>query len=66
MEAIKKQTESAQILMQELGQKTQEQQEAFQQLTLQSWASYLEFLSTPLSVYQQSVQALDTEQQANE
>src|SRR6266516_2368421 len=57
MEAIKKQTESAQILMQELGQKTQEQQEAFQQLVLQSMGSYLEFLSTPLSAYQQSVQA---------
>ena len=66
MEAIKKQTESAQILMQELGQKTQEQQEAFQQLALQSMASYLEFLSTPLSAYQRSVQALDAEQQANE
>src|SRR6266516_4549561 len=57
MEAIKKQTESAQILMQELGQKTQEQQEAFQQLALQSMASYFDFLSTPLSAYQQSVQA---------
>ena len=74
MEAIKKQTESAQILMQELGQKTQEQQEAFQQLALQSMASYLEFLSPPLSVYQQSVQAaqaaiqqpLDAEQQVKE
>src|SRR6266702_2879683 len=66
MEAIKKQTESSQNLMQELGQKTQEQQEAFQQLALQSMGSYLEFLSTPLSAYQRSVQALDAEQQANE
>jgi len=74
MEAIKKQTESAQILMQELGQKTQEQQEAFQQLALQSMASYFDFLSTPLSAYQQSVQAAQAaiqhpaaaEQQVNE
>ena len=57
METLKSQAESARTLMQELGQKTQEQQEAFQQLAQQSMTSYLDFLQAPFSAYQQSVQA---------
>ena len=71
MEALKEQTESAQSLMQELEQKTQQQLEAFQQLALQSMKSYFEFLSTPLSAYEQLVQAAtrqvqNTEQKSDE
>ena len=57
MEALKGQVESARILLQELGEKNQEQQEAFQQLTKQSLVNYFDFLSDPLSAYQQSVEA---------
>jgi pyrroloquinoline quinone (PQQ) biosynthesis protein C len=74
MEALKNQAESARSLMQELGQKTQEQQVAFQQLAQQSMANYLDFLQAPLSTYQKSVEAaqaatrqmLDAVQKANE
>jgi DNA repair protein RadC len=65
MEALKNQAESARSLMQELGQKTQEQQ---------SMANYLDFLQAPLSTYQKSVEAAqaatrqmpDAMQKANE
>jgi hypothetical protein len=60
MEALKSQVESARTLMQELGQKNQEQQEAFQQLAQQSMANYFDLLSDPLSAYQQSVEAAQT------
>src|SRR5947199_10597130 len=60
MEALKGQVESASTLMQELGQKTQEQQEAFQQLAQQSMANYFDFLQDPLSAYQKSMEAAQT------
>jgi pyrroloquinoline quinone (PQQ) biosynthesis protein C len=74
MEALKGQVESARTLMQELGQKNQEQQEALQQLAQQSMVSAFDFLQAPLSAYQKSMEAaqavtrqmLDAMQKSNE
>ena len=57
VEVLKSQAESARTLMQELGQKTQERQEAFQQLAQQSMANYMDCLQAPLTAYQKSMEA---------
>jgi hypothetical protein len=59
MEMLKSQGESARTMVQELQQKTMEQQEAFQQLAQASTETYLNFLRDPLSAYQQLVEATE-------
>ena len=60
VETLKSQAESARALVEELQQRTQEQQEAFQRLTQESMDAYMDFFRDPLSVYQQTVDAAQT------
>ena len=55
MEVLKSQVESSQTLIQEVGQQTQKQQEAFQRLARESVALSTDFLLVPLSYYQRAV-----------
>jgi len=59
-EILAAQAESMQTLMQELGQQVKKQQEALQTLANQSVESYADFLRTPLSYYQQTLDAAET------
>lgn len=59
VEMLKSQAESARTMVQELQQKTLEQQEAFQQLAQESTETYLNFLRDPLSAYQRVVEATE-------
>lgn len=59
-EILKGQAESMQTLMQELGQQVKKQQEALQKLANESVESYVDFLRTPLSYYQQTLDAAET------
>jgi signal transduction histidine kinase len=53
-------TESMLSLMQEMGKQVKKQQEALQTLANQSVESYSDFLRTPLSYYQQTLDAAET------
>ena len=55
MEVLKNQVESTQTLIQEVGQQTQKQQEAFQRLARESVGFYIDFLLAPLFYYQRAV-----------
>jgi hypothetical protein len=55
IDALKKQGESAQTVMQELTEQYHKQQEAFQTLTTASVHAYMQFLSAPLSSYQSAL-----------
>jgi hypothetical protein len=55
MEVLKSQVESTQTLIQEVGQQTQKQQEAFQRLARESVGFYSDFLLAPLFYYQRAV-----------
>jgi pyrroloquinoline quinone (PQQ) biosynthesis protein C len=59
VEMLKSQAESSLALVQELQQKAQEQQEAFQQLAQASTETYLDFLRDPLSAYQRVLDATE-------
>lgn len=59
-DAVKGQTEATRTLMQELGQKVQEQQAVFQQLARESMDAYMGFLQGPLSYYQQALKTANT------
>jgi len=60
VEVLKSQAENARKMMQELGQQTQKQQEAFQALMHESVNAYLDFFRTPFSYYQQALEAYET------
>jgi uncharacterized protein YukE len=60
VETLKSQVESARTLIEELQQKTQEQQEMFQRLTKESMEAYMSFFRDPLAAYQQTVEAAQT------
>ena len=55
MEVLKNQVESTQTLIQEVGQQTWKQQEAFQRLARESVGFYIDFLLAPLFYYQRAV-----------
>jgi signal transduction histidine kinase len=59
-EILEGQAESMQTLMQEMGKQVKKQQEALQTLANQSVESYSDFLRTPLSYYQQTLDAAET------
>src|SRR6266567_3743263 len=58
-EILAAQAESMQTLMQELGRQVKKQQEALQTLANQSVESYIDFLRTPLTYYQQTLDATE-------
>jgi len=60
VEILERQAESMRTLMQELEQQARKQQEALQTLALESAESYIDFLRTPLSYYQQLLAAAET------
>jgi len=60
VEVLKSQAENARKMMQELGQQTQKQQEAFQALMHESVNAYLDFFRTPFSYYQLALEAYET------
>lgn len=65
MEVLKSQVESTQTLIQEVGQQTQKQQEAFQRLARESVGFYIDFLLAPLFYYQRAVrQAMEAAETA--
>src|SRR5437016_1908866 len=55
MEVLKGQVESTQTLIQEVGQQTQKQREAFQRLARESVGFSIDFLFAPLFYYQRAV-----------
>ena len=59
IEVLKSQAGVTRSLMQELGQQSQKQQEAFQALAQQSMEAYREFLFTPLTFFQKAVDATE-------
>jgi len=69
MEALEGQAQSTRVLMEELGQHARKQQEVFQKVTSQevfqkaaqeSMERYLNFLRSPLTYYQQALEAAET------
>jgi signal transduction histidine kinase len=60
MEILERQVESMRVLMQELEQQARKQQEALQTLANESVDTYIDFLRTPLSYYQQTLDAAET------
>src|SRR5205807_9615423 len=58
-EILAAQAESMQTLMQELGRQVKKQQEALQTLVNQSVEGYIDFLRTPLTYYQQTLDATE-------
>ena len=60
MEILEHQAESMRTLMQELEQQAKKQQEALQNLAQTSVDSYVDFLRSPLSYYQQTLDAAET------
>ena len=69
MEALEGQAQSTRVLMEELGQHARKQQEAFQKMTSQevfqkvaqeSMERYLNFLRSPMTYYQQALEAAET------
>jgi len=69
MEALEGQAQSTRVLMEELGQHARKQQEVFQKMTSQeafqkaaqeSMERYLNFLRSPMTYYQQALDAAET------
>jgi len=69
MEALEGQAQSTRVLMEELGQHARKQQEVFQKMTSQeafqkaaqeSMERYLNFLRSPMTYYQQALDAAQT------
>jgi len=57
---LKSQAEIAHKMMQDLGQQTQKQQEAFQSLMHESVNAYMDFFRMPFTYYQQALEAAET------
>ncbi len=60
MEVLERQAESMRSLMQELERLAKKQQEALQTLANESVDTYIDFLRTPLSYYQQTLDAAES------
>jgi signal transduction histidine kinase len=60
MQILERQAESMRTLMQELERQIKRQQEALQTLAHESVDNYIDFLRTPLSYYQQTLDAAET------